>query len=324
LGLPAYVVDCHHHFLAPDEPFHATLKKAGAPAYTAEQYKADCGNLPITKTVHVEALADDGVGEAASVEALASSGACKVAAIVANCDLSAEDAAERLDKLKSVSQRVKGIRYILDYDGPFDGEICTHFACKEHNTDYLRDPVAAPAFERGFALLAERSLSFDLQCCPAQMDAAEAMLKRHPGVPVCIDHLGKLWRLKADGGEEDTAKIAAWRAAMTKLAALPQVCCKISMLGCVVQGWPGDPAKEALIKDLVLEVIALFGPKRAMFNSNWHINGCISNSDCPGLQSDEDLTVTKLYGYFAQWTAHMSEEDREWLFARSAETFYRI
>ena len=61
-----------------------------------------------------------------------------------------------------------------------------------------------------------------------------------------------------------------------------------------------------------------------MFNSNWHINGCISNSDCPGLQSDEDLTVTKLYGYFAAWTAHMSEEDREWLFARSAETFYRI
>ena len=45
---------------------------------------------------------------------------------------------------------------------------------------------------------------------------------------------------------------------MTKLAALPQVVCKISMLGCVVQGWPGDAAKEALVKELVLEVIASY------------------------------------------------------------------
>ena len=50
--LPTTIVDCHHHFLAPDEPFHATLKEIGAPAYTAEAYALDCGTLPITKTVH--------------------------------------------------------------------------------------------------------------------------------------------------------------------------------------------------------------------------------------------------------------------------------
>ena len=42
------------------------------------------------------------------------------------------------------------------------------------------------------------------------------------------------------------------------------------MLGVAVPGWPADAKKEALVKSLVLEVIALFGPKRAMFNSNWH------------------------------------------------------
>ena len=178
--LPETIVDCHLHFLAPDQPFHATLGKIGAPAYTAEQYATDCGHLPITKTVHVEALADEGLGEVAHVEALASSGACKVAAIVAACDLSAPDAAAKLDQIKAASSRVRGIRKILDYDGKFGEDNGTHVACKEHNTDYLRDPKAAPAFEKGFALLAERDLSFDLQCCPSQMEAAAALLKRHP------------------------------------------------------------------------------------------------------------------------------------------------
>ena len=37
MSTPASIVDCHHHFLAPEQPFHATLLKAGAPAYTADQ-----------------------------------------------------------------------------------------------------------------------------------------------------------------------------------------------------------------------------------------------------------------------------------------------
>ena len=145
--LPAAIVDCHHHFLAPDEPFHATLKALGAPAYTAEQYAADCGDTyaKITKTVHVEAIADDGEGEAKFVEALASAGKCKVAAIVAKCDLAAEDASARLDAIVAASGRVRGIRKILDYDGPFDGACPTHVDCKAHDTDYLRDPAAADA-----------------------------------------------------------------------------------------------------------------------------------------------------------------------------------
>lgn len=321
--LPAAIVDCHHHFLCPDKPFHATLKALGAPVYTAEQYRQDCGSLPIIKTVHVEALADNGLGEVESVEALANSGECKVAAIVANCDLSADDVAAKLEALKAASSRVKGIRKILDYDGPYDGVNATHVACKEHNTDFLRDPSAFAKFEHGFALLATYGLSFDLQCCPAQMEAAEGLLKRHPDVPVCIDHMGKLWRLNGDSGVEDNTKIDKWRTAMAKLAKLPQVCCKLSMLGNAVPGWPADPAKEAVLRNLVLEVITLFGVDRCMFNSNWHINASISNSDRPDVDAD-DLTIEWFFQKFAAWTTHLSDEDREWLFKKSAEKFYRI
>ena len=324
MSLPKRIVDPHHHFLAPSEAFHATLGGFGVPAYTAEQYKADTGSLPIEKSVHVEALADDGAGEAAFVDALASSGACVVAGIVANCHLYKPDAAAVLDAIKAASPRVRGIRLILDYDGPFDGTCPTHVACKDHNTDFLRDPTAGPEFEKGFALLAEKGLSFDLQCCPAQMDAAYALCSKHPSVPVCIDHLGKLWKLGGDGGAADTAKIDAWRAAMKKMASLPQVVVKLSMLGCVVPGWPAGGDKETLVKDLVLETIGMFGVERCMFASNWHINGAVSNSDGPDLASDQDLTMTKKYEFFSSWVSHMTEDEKEWLFAKSAEKFYRI
>eukprot|EP00978_Attheya_sp_CCMP212_P001030 scaffold2113_cov63-Attheya_sp.AAC.12 len=303
-NLPTTIVDCHHHFLHPELHFHATLKEAGVPQYTAEQYGKDCGNLPITKTVHVEALADDGTAEAGHVEAIAECGGCKVAAIVANCDLSRADAATLLDQIVAASPRVRGVRYILDYDGPFDGGMNpTHVACKNHDTDYLRDPVAAPDFEKGFALLERRGLSFDLQCCPAQMGAAEALFRRYPGVQVVINHLGKPSKLRGDGSAQDEAKISSWRSAMTRLAALPQ---------------------ELLVRDLVLEAIAMFGVKRCMFNSNWHIDGSISNSDSGGVASDKDLTMKSLFQKFHSWVAHLDEEDREWLFAKSAEKFYRI
>ena len=156
----------------------------GAPEYSAEQYAADSGALPIAKTVHVEAMADDGAAEAAHVDGLVrGSDACKVAAIVANCNLAAPDAEEQLVKIKAASALVRGIRQILDYDGPFDGACPTHIACRDHDTDYLRDPAASPAFERGYRLLAKHQLSFDLQCCPAQMEAAAALISRHAEVP---------------------------------------------------------------------------------------------------------------------------------------------
>ena len=79
--------------------------------------------------------------------------------------------------VKAASPKTTGIRWILDYDGPFDPEdklSPTHVACSRiahtrHGGDYLREPAAAALFERGFGLLAKHGLSFDLQCCPAQV-----------------------------------------------------------------------------------------------------------------------------------------------------------
>ena len=102
-----------------------------------------------------------------------------------------------------------------------------------------------------------------------------------------------------DGGSADAAKIAAWRAGVTQLAKLPQVRVKLSMLGFLVPGWTDDAAKEAIVIDLVKELLALFGPSRCMFASNWHGSGASSNADyCDCLlytsPSPRDATLSRM------------------------------
>eukprot|EP00933_Yihiella_yeosuensis_P058051 TRINITY_DN5825_c1_g1_i1.p1 TRINITY_DN5825_c1_g1~~TRINITY_DN5825_c1_g1_i1.p1 ORF type:complete len:328 (+),score=60.78 TRINITY_DN5825_c1_g1_i1:53-1036(+) len=327
MALPAVIVDSHMHYIDTEKnDFQAFLKSVGAPCFQPEDYTKEADGLSITKAVHVEAIPDDGLAEANWVASLVRSGrAPQVAAIVAAVNLADDDAAEQLDRLKAIEGTpVRGIRYILDYDGPFNGgENATHVACKRDNLDFLRDPTAAAKFERGFALLAEKGLSFDLQCCPAQLPAAAALCARHPDVRVCIDHLGKPRKLNGDDGEADRVALKQWREGMKLMAAQPQVYIKLSMLGFAVPGWSYDEKKEAFIKGLVREVIDLFGARRCMFNSNWHINAVASNSDFADPDCG-DLTMKKLYGHFQSWVSDLSSEDQDLLFAGSATDFYRL
>ena len=323
--VPARIIDCHHHFLGAGDAAHAFVKSLGAPDYTAEQYQQDAGTLPIVSTVHVEALADDGAAEVSFVESLISSGQCKVAAIVAGCNLADDDAATQLEAIKAASPRVVGIRWILDHDGEFDGgKNATHVACSRpahtrHGGDYLREPPANARFQNGFKLLCSYGWSFDLQCCPAQLSAAAALCSSHPDVPVMINHLGKPKGLVGDS-EADEGKLAEWRAGMQGMAVFPQVHVKISMLGFAVPGWTTDSSKEELIRGLVLETIELFGARRCMFNSNWHINGAVSISDA----DTDEISMHELYRRYAKWVEGLSVDDQDELFYRSAARFYGL
>ena len=137
------------------------LRKLGAPDYPPEEYVKDKSQLNIVKSVHVEALPDDGVAEAAWVASLIEAGrAPTVKAIVGKVDLAAPDAAQKLDALVKTSDLVKGVRYIIDYDGPWGEDNGTHPEVSRHGKDYLRGPEASD-FERGFALLAKHGLSYD-------------------------------------------------------------------------------------------------------------------------------------------------------------------
>ena len=285
--LPTVIDAHHHYYNPGTNQFNAFLASLGAGPYSPADYaSASIGVYP-KFTVHVECMPDDGgagtglqtrhranhihaldsfvdtqslnsltelmllrvaVAEAAWVEELVAAGECRVGAIVANCKLPRDTAASELSKLIAAAPKLlRGIRFILDYDGPFDGKNATHIATTAPGylvsdasapVDYLRDAAAAPLFERGFALLAEHKLSFDLQCCPAQLPAAAALCARHPSVPVVVDHLGKPRHLAADGSDADRAALDEWRAGMELMAALPQASCR-DRTGCSPAAHPG-------------------------------------------------------------------------------------
>jgi L-fuconolactonase len=112
-------------------------------------------------------------------------------------------------------------------------------------------------------------LRFDALVRPANLDALVRFAREWPDLPVVIDHAAKpplrlAWNSEA---------MLAWRAGMAALAALPQVCCKLSGL---VTELPAEAAASAAdialalgpLRDVLLEQ---FGPARLMWGSDWPV-----------------------------------------------------
>ena len=141
------IVDSHHHYADPRFVSNSFLNET---RFTPEDYALAVGLINVTKSVHIEIIPNDALEECRWVESLISSGRALDAAIVASCNLAARDASACLTRLTQSCPHVRGIRYILDYVGPYNASSATHVATTRDNVDYLRDPVASKDFEEGF------------------------------------------------------------------------------------------------------------------------------------------------------------------------------
>lgn len=337
---PARIVDAHHHYLdLGGNSFSSWLGGLfGNFAYLPEHYTADVveplaeSNITLTGSVHIEVLTDTpfgGVEEAAWVQSLVEQGdAPELRAIVGSCDLGdADNVEECLSEMVDASPLVRGIRWILDYVGPFDGSSATHVNAARKDIDYLRggaDGGVVPEFEEGYALLGEYGLSFDAQFAPEQAPAMATLASRYPNIPVIINHLGKprlVLGPDSNATEPDQVVLAEWREGMALLAALPNTYVKLSMLGYIVPDWITEERREQVIRDLVLETVEMFGPKRCMFALNWYLGASISDNDGLGSIGPNPVELTD---YMSNWLANYSDEDRECIFSKTAETVYKF
>lgn len=360
--LPKRVIDSHHHFLDTRSDDNAngngkTFQSFLASLlpdeyYLPDQYQADVveplKNLGVTMvaSVHVECMPNDGPQEVAWIDGLSTtnnnSNDCTVSAIVGSCNLASPAVNDDLIKLMAASSstKLRGVRWILDCVGKYDEADTvsgTHVGTSRHDgIDYLRgsegpdtyNGQAVPAFERGFALLADHNLSFDLQCAPVQLIQAAELCRRHPKVPVCIDHLGKARTLlgpdtnaNISNTKPNAKELETWRKGMTAMAAVPHVYVKLSMLGYAVPGWIKTPERRALVKTLVQEVLTLFTPRRCMVAWNWWKDAEASDSD---FLSDIGPTPVEYLEFMAECLEPYSEEDRDCVFYGTAKEFYRI
>jgi predicted TIM-barrel fold metal-dependent hydrolase len=334
---PKEVVDPHHHFIdTVNNPFQSFLKSlAGDVVYLPSQYTDDVIK-PLKKigvdvygTVHVEAMPDDGASEVTWVENMPDANYVK--AYVASCDLTLDDVEEELVKvINAAPGKVRGIRWILDCVGKFEGgKTATHPATLRHDgIDYLK----STSFERGLALLEKHRLSFDLQCAPIQLvESAAALFGKYPNLKVCIDHLGKPRQLLGEdlledgsvnsNNKPDNEELEMWRKAMKSMAALPNVYVKLSMMGYAIPGWIRCSNRQELLKSLVRETISMFGVSRCMVAWNWHVNGAVSDGDGG---SNIGPNAVELLEKFVWFFEGYNEEDKEWLFSGTAKEFYRL
>lgn len=256
--------------------------------YGIADYLAEFGGLDVVKSVHIQngCLPEQAIAETRWLQAIADRHGFPHG-IVAHVALQHESADEQLAE-HCRSANMRGIRQILNaHPDPALGFIAE------------RDLMANAAWRRGFAALARRGLSFDLQIYPHQMAEALELARAFPGTSIILGHAGMPLR-------RDRDELDRWRGAMTDLAAADNVAVKISGLALGQGGWSVET-----IRPIVLATIEIFGIDRCMFASNFPVDGLFSS-------------YRALFDAFGAVTQELTAGERAALFSKNAERLYRI
>ena len=159
--------------------------------------------------------------------------------------------------------------------------------------------MSDPDWRRGYAALAAHGLHFELQAPWWHVDELLDLIAAYPETPVVINHAF----LPVDRSPE---AMPGWRAAIRRAASAPQVSMKISGIGIAGRPWSLDDNRP-VIRDL----IEVFGPDRALFASNFPVDGLCGSFDT-------------IYSGFKSATADLSRIDRVKLFHDNAIKIYRL
>ena len=251
------IIDAHHHIWrqadlawlqGPTQPRIFGPYDAIKRDYLIDEFRGDAAAAGVAKSIYVQANwpNDRFVGEVAWVQQVADETDWPHA-IVGYCDMTQPDARADLDRLAAFPL-MRGIRQQLHWhENPL-----YRFAPEP-------DLALSADLQRNVARLADYGWAFDLQVFASQMAGACALADACPGVTFILQHAGMLEDLTDDGRR-------TWRAAMSELAKRPNVVCKLSGLGTFIHR--NDAGH---IRSIVAEAIALFGPERCLFGSNFPI-----------------------------------------------------
>lgn len=294
------IVDAHHHLWDLNANHYPWLLDPTTPRlygdhsrickdYLLDDYIADMARQDIVKSVHVQADSDfaDPVRETRWLQSLSKRADNPHGfpnAIVAFADLS-KDNIEEILAGHCESANMRGVRQALN-------GIVTNPA---KHPDVLNDD----RWRANIALLKKYNLSFDLQLFPSQMPDAATLIAEHPDVQFILLHQG----LPMDQSPQG---IANWRKGLELLAPYPNIAVKISGFGMFDHHWTVDG-----IRPLVLTTLNIFGVERAMFGSNFPVDGMWSTFD-------------SVWDSLKTITAGFSDGEREKLFHDNAIKYYRI
>ena len=293
------IIDAHHHtwdrtvfpYSWMDDPHPvgdiSDLKKN----YLIEDLLEDAKDLELIKSVHIQCGGgkDSPVEESKWLQSLADGENSKgfPHGIVAYSDF-LDPNAEKEIEMHCEYKNTRGIRYLLNFD-PENKINC--FAYKEVLTD--------STFKSNYALLEKYNLSFDMHLWWTQYVHANNLIKSYPNTLNIINHAGT-------PRKRDSEYLSNWRNGLKLLAENSNTVIKISGLGMFDQQWTTES-----IRPLVMDCIEIFGVDRSFFSTNFPVDKLFSS-------------YKKVWDAYFEITNDFSLDEKEKLFFKNAEKYYRI
>jgi predicted TIM-barrel fold metal-dependent hydrolase len=292
------IIDPHFHLWDLDNSYYPWLSDGVKPSafgdYTAinktyliGDFLADAQRQNLVKAIHLDVGYDpkDPAGETRWLQSVADTHGFPHG-IVGYADFRKGDVGDLLDQHLQYAN-FRGIRQSMNFH-------------PDPAKTYLTEPFVScsPEWRRGFKELVRRGLSYDLQLYFWQVDEFIDLAREFPDTQIILNHTG----MQVDG----PALFDGWRKAMTRLAEVPNVACKISGLGMGDWTWTTES-----IRPYVEAAIEAFGVDRCMFASNFPVDKLFSSYDA-------------IWDAFKAITATYSLSDRTALFHDNAARIYRL
>lgn len=165
--------------------------------------------------------------------------------------------------------------------------------------DWIADPATAPAAEA----MARHGLVFDALVLPRHLPALRTFAARHSGLTIVVDHAAKPPIARGE--------MQPWRDDLARLAALPQVHCKVS--GLLTEA--DDNTRLEDLRPYVQALWASFGPSRLLWGSDWPVLR---------LAGDYAGWLATTNALLASVQAPATEAERTAVLGANAATLYRL
>ncbi|HKK30335.1 MAG TPA: amidohydrolase family protein, partial [Alphaproteobacteria bacterium] len=207
--------------------------------------------------------------------------------------------------------RFKGIRHAAGWD---ESE-------EVHNSHTNPPPqlYLDGQFRQGFKVLSGMGLTFDAWLYHPQLPDVASLAAAFPDAKIVLDHCGGPLGVGPYAGEQDEY-FPEWQKNIRAIAAASDnVYVKLGGIGMKVNGHgfhdlPEPPSSERLAevwKPWIDTCIEAFGPRRAMFESNFPVDKVSG-------------TYRTYWNAFKRLAAGASAEEKRWLFHDAAATFYGL
>jgi L-fuconolactonase len=234
------------------------------------------------------------------------------AGIVGYADLTLGAAVEDVlaAHLRVAGERFKGVRHSSVWD-----------ADRSIRTTQVENPqglLLDAKFRAGFACLSRCGLSFDSWNYHTQIAELADLARAFPDTAIVLDHIGAPLAVGVYAGRRDEV-FANWRQSIRDIAQCPNVSVKVGGMGMRIFGFgfddePLPPSSDALAqawRPYVETCIEAFGPKRAMFESNFPVDKVYSGYGI-------------LWNAFKKLAAGYSAGEKADLFFNTAKRVYRL